>query len=96
MPKNSFFLASTRKLICNSQFSYSTRIRSAQLNSTRIHTWTTRFDSHSQNLDSNPSLAQIGMETSREVASRVKFKFPKASFKLDSASSSRVEPREKV
>ncbi len=40
--------------------------------------------------------AQIGMETSREVASRVRFKFPKASFKLDFASSSRVEPWEKV
>ncbi len=43
-------------MICNLQFSDSTPIRNAQLDSTRICTWTTRFDSHSQNLDSNPSL----------------------------------------
>ncbi len=54
--KSAPFLASTRKLIRNSQFSDSTRIRSAQLESTRIRTSRTRFDSHSQNLDSNPSL----------------------------------------
>ncbi len=36
------------------------------------------------------------METSRKVASRVEFEFPKASFLLDSASSSRVESRKSV
>ncbi len=36
------------------------------------------------------------METSRKFASRAEFEFPKASFYLDFASSSRVELREKV
>ncbi len=43
-------------MIRNSQFSDLTHIRSAQLDSTGIRTRTTRFDSHLQNLDSNPSL----------------------------------------